>query len=196
MMVYPNLKFPKRTGRPFFYTNFVSTVDGKVQVLRDSEDYWPIGSKVDHQVLMELRAYADCLIHGKNLFNEFGNITRQSLQEDKFKALREKLGKNPELPYIVGSHDLKQLSKDLYKKGYKNILVEGGPTLLGSFLKMDLIDQIFLTLAPKIFGNENTSTLTLVEGYLFPKKSIKKLNLLSVKRFGNELFLRYEVENN
>lgn len=212
-MVYPNLKFPKRTGRPFFYTNFVSTVDGKVQVLRDSEDYWPIGSKVDHQVLMELRAYADALVHGKNLGLGFGEITLKSLNRPSFKKLRKKLEKKTDLPYyIMASHpkelshlrsgsmvvsdDPKTIAQRLYKAGYENILVEGGPTLLGSFLKENLLDEIFLTIAPKIFGNENTSTLTLVEGYLFPKKSIKKLNLLSVKRFGNELFLRYEVENN
>lgn len=192
-MFYPKLVFPIKKGRSFFYTNFVQTLDGKVAVKR--KGYWPIGSKIDHQVLVELRAYADCLIHGKNLFNEFGNITRQSLQEDKFKVLRKKLGKNPKLPYIVGSHDLKQLSKDLYKKGYKNILVEGGPTLLGSFLKENLIDEIFLTIAPKIYGTENLTTKTLVEGILFPPKSIKKLKLLSIKKFSSEVFLRYRVLN-
>lgn len=212
-MVYPNLKFPKRANRSFFYTNFVSTVDGKVQVLKNSDDYWPIGSKVDYQVLMELRAYADILIHGKNLSLEFGKITLNSLNRPSFKKLREKLGKNADLPYyIMASHpkelsnlssrstitssDPKTIAQHLYKAGYKNILIEGGPTLLGSFLKENLIDEIFLTIAPKIFGNKNTSTRTLVEGYLFPKKSIKNLSLLSVKRFGNELFLRYMVENN
>lgn len=190
-MFYQNLKFPKVKGRPLFYTNFAQTIDGKVAVKR--KGYWPIGSKKDHEVLVELRAYSDCLIHGKNLYNEFGSITKQSLQKGEFKALRKKLGKNPNLPYLVSTHDLKKLSSDLYKKGYRNVLVEGGPTLLGSFLKMDLIDQIFLTLAPKIFGNENSSTLTLVENYLFPKEAIKKLKLLSVKRIENELYLHYEV---
>ncbi len=220
-MVYQNLRFPKRTNRPFFYTNFVSTVDGKVQVLKNSKDYWPIGSKVDHQVLIELRAYADVLIHGKNLGTEFGKITLKSLNMPSFKRLRQKLGKNPQLPYyVITNHpkafpasqtwsvgpldhdlnvkivggELQKLSRDLHKMRYENVLVEGGPTLLGSFLRTNLMDEIFLTIAPKIFGNENTSTLTLVEGYLFPKKSIKELNLLSIKRFGNELFLRYKLK--
>lgn len=192
-MFYPNLTFPIKKGRPFFYTNFVQTLDGKVAVKRHG--YWPIGSKVDHNVLVELRAYADCLIHGKNLYNEFDNMTRQSLQEDKFRALRKKLGKNPELPYIVGSHDLKKLSKDLFKLGYKNILVEGGPTLLGSFLKENLIDEFFLTIAPKIYGTHHKTTLTLVEGVLFSPLQIKKLKLVFCKKSGDELFLRYRVRN-
>lgn len=191
-MFYPNLKFPKFKSRPFFYTNFVQTVDGKVQV--KSPGYWPIGSSADYQILTELRAYADCLIHGKNLYKEFGEITKKSLQRQEFRKLRKKLGKNPDLSYIIGTHDLKKLSRDLYKKGYKNVLVEGGPTLLGSFLKEGLIDEIFLTIAPKIYGTSDL-TLTLVEGYLFPKNSTIKLRLISVKPIGDELFLHYKVEN-
>lgn len=191
-MFYPELKFPRVKGRPFFYTNFVQTLDGKVQV--KSPGYWPIGSKTDHQVLTKLRAYADCLIHGKNLYHEFGEITQKSLNKKEFKNLRKKLGKNSVLPYIVGIHDLKKLTKDLYKKGYKNVLVEGGPTLLGSFLKENLIDEVFLTIAPKIYGTEQGKTLTLVEGLLLPPKSTKKLKLLSVKPFNDELFLRYKVK--
>lgn len=169
------------------------TLDGKVAVKR--KGYWPIGSKKDYEVLTELRAYADCLIHGKNLFNEFGELTKKSLKKVIFKQTRRVLGKSAILPYVIASHDLKQLSKDLYKKGYKNILVEGGPTLLGSFLKKNLMDEIFLTIAPKIFGSEKGSTLTLVENYLFPKEAIKKLKLLSVKQIENELYLRYKVLN-
>lgn len=186
------MTFPIKKGRPFFYTNFVQTVDGKVAVKR--KGYWPIGSRTDHKVLVELRAYADCLIQGKNLYNEFGTITKKSLKNDKFKALRKKLGKNPHLPYLIGTHDLKTLAKDLYKKGYRNVLIEGGPTLLGSFLKEHLIDEIFLTIAPKIYGTENLTTKTLVEGILLPPKKIKKLKLLSIKKSGSEVFLRYKVD--
>ncbi len=190
-MFYPKLTFPTKKDRPFFYTNFVQTIDGKVAV--KGSGYWPIGSRKDYEVLTELRAYADCLIHGKNLYNEFGNITRQSLQKTEFRALRKNLSKNPELPYIIGSHDLKGLSRDLYKKGYQNILVEGGPTLLGSFLKENLIDEIFLTIAPKIYGTQNLTTLNLVEGILFSPDKIKHLKLLSVRKIDNEIFLHYRI---
>ena len=210
-MLYPKLKFlshPK--NRPLFYTNFVQTVDGKVQVLKNTKDYWPIGSKTDHDVLIELRSYADCLVHGKNLAAEFGSITLDSLNSQKFIKMRIKNNKKPILPYFIIAKDtkkvihlkidtfivssnLKSLSDDLYKRGYRNVLVEGGPTLLASFLKENLLDEIFLTISPKIYGNVKNRTLTLVEGYLFPKKSIKHLTLLSVKKLKSELYLRYKV---
>lgn len=219
-MLYPNLKFPTIKNRPFFYTNFVQTLDGKTAV--NKKGYWPIGSQKDYQTLVELRAHADCLIHGANLARKFGEETAKSLQNPAFKALRKRLGKTSNLPYYIitknpkslfshlpgvnpdylkgelawhlFSGSIKHLIKTLYKKGYQNILVEGGPTLLGSFFKEHLIDEVFLTIAPKIYGNKEGQTLTLVEGYLFPQNAIKKLKLLSVKPIKNELFLRYKVE--
>lgn len=204
-MFYQDLKFPKVEGRPFFYTNFVSTIDGKVAVKKTG--YWPIGSKADYDVLIELRSYADCLIHGGTLGQEFGEVTRLSLQKDNFIKLRKKLGKNPNLPYLIISRKREganvfhleggiasHLIPYLKEKGYKNVLVEGGPTLLGSFLKENLMDELFLTISPKIYGSDET-TKNLVEGQLFPPDQIKHLKLLSVKKFKDELFLRYSLKN-
>lgn len=211
-MMYPNLKFPRISHRPFFYTNFVSTIDGKVQVIENPTDYWPIGSKTDYQTLIELRAYADVLIHGKN--TALSHRTVDSIGTKSFKDLRKKIGKKKDLLYIVMSNrpssklykqlenkhgiiaqimssDLVSLSRLLYNQGHKHILVEGGPHVLGSFLKHDLIGEVFLTIAPKIFGNEENGTLTMSEGYLFPPDEIKKFNLISVKKVKDEVYLRY-----
>ncbi len=188
-MFYQKLKFPKfknrpalPRGRPFFYTNFVQTIDGKTAVRK--KGYWPIGSSVDHQILLELRSHADCLIHGKNLAKQFGEQTLKSLSKY-----------HPNLPYlVVTTRNLPDLVAELKSKGYKRVLVEGGPTLLASFLKQDLLDEIFLTISPKIFGSQKDATLTLVEGYLFSPSKIKKFKLISVKKLGDEVFLRYRAK--
>lgn len=205
-MLYSKLKFPKVKARPFFYTNFVSTIDGVVQVKKSG--YWPIGSKVDYEVLIELRMQADCLIHGGNLAREFGAVTYKNISKTTFKQQRRVIGKSPTLPYYIVTRNLKSLPdvkakffsgelvnlvKELHYKGYKNVLIEGGPTLLGSFLKEGLLDEIFLTIAPKIYGNDKENTLNLIEGFLLTEKNIKKLKLKSVKKIDSELFLRYEV---
>lgn len=216
-MTYPNLSFKLPKNRPFYFTNFVATVDGKVQVINnDKKDYWPIGSSTDYKTLLELRAYADVLIHGSN--TALGHRTVDTLARPDFKEMRKKLGKKNELLYIVMSNhpdenlkkqlenpngvvyeivgsDVKKLSDKLYKQGYKTVLVEGGPNILGSFFKENLIDEIFLTIAPKIFGNRPGETLTMVEGVLFDPKDVKQLKLLSVKQIENELFLRYRVNH-
>ena len=207
-MIYEHLEFPKPEGRPFFYSDFVMTVDGKVQVLKDTDDYWPIGSANDQQVLRELRAYADVLVHGRNSADMAGRRTVNGLRRTEFRQLRQALGKHPDLPYYVVTSrsenlpdipatfvgpDLRALSQDLHQRGLQNILVEGGPTLLGSFLKENLLDEIFLTITPKIFGSQKDATLTLVEGVLFPPDEVKRLELISLKQIESELFLRYQV---
>lgn len=207
-MIYPNLTFPEINGRPFFYTNFVESVDGKVQVFKNTKGYWPIGSEADHDTLIELRSYADALVHGAHLAREFGDISQESLGKAEFKSMRQSLGKNPDLPYYVVTNqpeeftgkanvvsDLSTLVKICQEKGYKNVLVEGGPTLLGSFLKEHLMDEVFLTIAPKIFGNEDKQTITLVEGVLFPPQDIKYLKLISIHQVRDEVFLRYSIRN-
>lgn len=208
-MLYRNLKFSKPSRkRPFFYTNFVQTIDGKTAV--KEEGYWPIGSKKDYEVLTELRSYADCLIHGGTLARQFGEQTIKSLSKRLFRQTRRVMGKAANLPYyimtqnpkdlpsrlkdeaIIFTGNLKVLVEELQEKKYKYVLVEGGPTLLGSFTKEDLIDEIFLTIAPKIYGSKPNSTKTLIEGVLLPPDKFK-LKLISVKKIKNELFLRYLI---
>lgn len=238
-MLYKNKDLPKGSFRkPFIYSNFVSTVDGKIQVLENWKSYWPIGSKNDHDVLTELRAFSDALVHGSTTAKSFNFV--RSIQNPDLENIRKSRGVSVNLPYVViSNHPSKDLFENLEnpigEKTYlltnqkakvpssigksvnlvrinqdkvnlkdvvsflakllnaKRILVEGGPTLVGSFLKEELIDEIFLTIAPKIFGNKNGKTLTLVENTLFPANNIKKLELLAVKEINNELFLRYRI---
>ncbi|MGH6992981.1 MAG: dihydrofolate reductase family protein, partial [Caulobacteraceae bacterium] len=52
--------------------------------------------------------------------------------------------------------------------GVRRLLTEGGPTLLSSFLAEGLLDELFLTLSPRIAGREaSEARLSLAEGALF-----------------------------
>ncbi len=81
----------------------------------------------------------------------------------------------------------------IYAKGM--ILVEGGPQLMGDFLAERLLDELFLTLAPQIAGrDEAASRPGLVMGKRFAPEHPLWGDLLSVKRGGSHLFLRYAFE--
>lgn len=233
-MIYQDLTFPTIKGRPFFYTNFVQTIDGKVQVAGDPKAYWPLGSKTDYQTLVVLRAHADALVHGKNTAVAFPIL--KNLAKSDFKKFRKQFKKPASFVYVVVSAhpddklidalskgpkwckvilattqsakvprvknvevvragekeiDLKKLSGWFYKNKLNHVLVEGGPHLLGSFLKEGLIDEVFTTIAPKIWGNEDGKALTMVEGVLFRPEDVKKFKLISVKKKGDEVYLRY-----
>lgn len=73
-----------------------------------------------------------------------------------------------------------------------NILVEGGPQLLGDFFAGGLLDELFLTLAPQIAGRDSTTSRPgLVTGQRFAPEHPLWGTLVSVKRGGSHLFLRY-----
>ena len=80
--------------------------------------------------------------------------------------------------------------------GVKLLLHEGGPTLLSSFLKQSLLDELFLTVAPQIVGHGSTRERPAFSGPLglAPEQAIWS-TLLSVKRAAKSghLFLRYRI---
>ncbi|HLZ62500.1 MAG TPA: dihydrofolate reductase family protein [Ktedonosporobacter sp.] len=74
-------------------------------------------------------------------------------------------------------------------------LYEGGPTLLASFLAEQLLDELFLTLAPQIAGRTpDLSRLGLVEGRAFLPSNAIWATLLSTKLAGSHLLLRYQLK--
>ena len=75
------------------------------------------------------------------------------------------------------------------------ILVEGGPQLMGDFFAEQALDELFLTLAPQIAGRDGkVERPGLVMGKRFAPEDPRWGTLVSVKRGGSHLFLRYAFE--
>lgn len=72
----------------------------------------------------------------------------------------------------------------------QRVFLDTGPTLFMSFLKSNLVDELFITIAPKFFGNSK-ETITLGEGSLFDPNVIPLWKLENVKQIGDEVFLNY-----
>jgi riboflavin-specific deaminase-like protein len=83
-----------------------------------------------------------------------------------------------------------QIVQALEKRGYKNLLVEGGGEMMWHFASQNLIDEYNVTLTPKIVGG--TESPTLVEGQGFSPENILNLKLKQCKRLGDELYLIYK----
>lgn len=74
--------------------------------------------------------------------------------------------------------------------GVRYLLCEGGPTLNRTFFDAGVVDELFLTFAPKVVAGE---AKTAVEGQPFAPEEQPKLQLLSIYEKDSELFLRYRV---
>jgi riboflavin-specific deaminase-like protein len=73
----------------------------------------------------------------------------------------------------------------LVERGIKSVLCEGGPTLHGRLREGGLVDELFLTIAPKIAGGEGPRVL---EGAL---ADIDEVELAWLLEADGELFARY-----
>ena len=77
----------------------------------------------------------------------------------------------------------------LRERGHRRILTEGGPSLMGSMLAAGVVEQLFLTISPKLLGGgEGRPPLTGETDLL---ETALGGTLLGVRRAGDYLFLRY-----
>ncbi len=73
----------------------------------------------------------------------------------------------------------------------RTVLCEGGPRLARGLLAAHCLDELFVTIAPKV--GSDRAALRLVEGPPFAESEIPLLDLLHVLTESGELYLRYRV---
>ena len=108
-------------------------------------------------------------------------------------AQRKKFEKKAEIVQVPARTSfLKYVLTDLAGRGFNKVLVEGGGELNYSFFQEGLVNEIYLTVTPRVIGGGEAPTV--VDGKGFLKHDLIGLKLRSAKRVGDELFLRYLVE--
>ena len=101
-----------------------------------------------------------------------------------------KKGRSAAVPHGV---NLKLLFRKLENMGLKKILVEGGGELNWSLLHLWLVDELTITVAPKIAGGRLATTLVEGDGFDEIAQSIS-LQLKKIERKkGGELVLYYKL---
>ncbi len=90
-----------------------------------------------------------------------------------------------------------QLVRGLADGGARLILCEGGPHLFGELLAAQLVDEIFLTVAPQVAGRDrrlHPERRGLVEGLAFDPSAAPWWRLASLRRAASHLFRRYRLD--
>jgi riboflavin-specific deaminase-like protein len=75
--------------------------------------------------------------------------------------------------------------------GVRRLVCEGGGQLLRALLAADLIDELHLTVTPRVFGGKTALTLTGLAGSYLTKST--RLKLVEFQPVEDECFLRYRV---
>ncbi len=123
-------------------------------------------------------------------------ITSSKTPESKLRKF-EDIGVNViKAPEKDDEVNLNYALSELYGKGVKHILVEGGGNLIWSLLKQNLIDELRVTISPFIIGGK--AAITPVEGEGFTNLgSWVRLELLNyfLCECGQEIHLVYRVKH-
>jgi diaminohydroxyphosphoribosylaminopyrimidine deaminase/5-amino-6-(5-phosphoribosylamino)uracil reductase len=88
------------------------------------------------------------------------------------------------LPMADGQCDLNALLAELGKRQLQQLLVEGGPTVIASFLKQNLADEVCVYIAPKILGSAGTASITEA---MVQVTNALNLDNVAIKNFGSDI---------
>jgi dihydrofolate reductase len=166
---------------------FVSTLDGKVTKWGDPHVRdW--SSKEDQEYYKKILGEASLIIMGSNTFNAdyFSPSPHRLLLVMTKHILKYK--KSEVAGQIEFTDKLPaELTEKFRKKNYEVMMVVGGPHVATSFLKDGLIDELWLTIEPKIFG--------VGGNFVTEEKLDINLKLLSCEKVNDEgtLITKYAV---
>jgi len=165
-----------RRGRPHLTWKFAATLDGR-SAAADGTSQW-ITSPAARTDVHVLRGTVDAIIAGVGtVLADDPQLTVRNLRDGTC-AIRQPLrvvvdssGRTPETARVRdataptwiattaelgsgpdGRTDLSALLTELYARGVRAALLEGGPTLAGAFLAAGLVDQVIGYIAPKLLG--------------------------------------------
>jgi 5-amino-6-(5-phosphoribosylamino)uracil reductase len=89
--------------------------------------------------------------------------------------------------------DLCRLMTDLYTRGVRKLMVEGGETIHTQFLAASLVDELQLVIAPFFVGEARAPRL--ISGGRFPRHPGDRAVLAEVRQIGDVVLLRYALSD-
>ncbi len=214
--VYSDLRFPSSpVNRPYTFINMVTTIDGKILSGGRDDSVLDLGSKSDHLLMKRIEQSADAILIGAQTlraspqnWNPAPN-TRFVVSASGLVPYEAKFftgGRS----FVVcpGTSDVQppigigliQNSKEevdfgnLFDHirndlGVNRLLVSGGSELNAQLLSMNLVDELFLTIAPKVKLGRDVPTYA--DGEALCRMAMQNYQLVEHHIIGDEVFLRY-----
>ena len=167
----------------------LSSIDGKTTQGNNKNVYvW--SSKEDQRHFFSLIKKNNLIVMGRATYEASKPVIK--LEKGKLRIILTRNPKKYLNQSIKGQLEFSdespnKLLKRLSALNYRNILLVGGSTINGLFLKQNLVDELYLTIEPKIFGSGKNIT----EGQLLDKC----LQLISIKKLNKAgtLLLKYKI---
>ena len=185
--------------RPFVTLKWAQTLDGRAAAA-DGTSQWISGPEARSHA-HKLRSEIDAILVGTGTVL-VDNPSLTARQPDgslySHQPLRVVLG-NSFIPadskvfdssaetLRVRNSDLQVLLADLYGRGVKHLMVEGGPTVASSFVRAGLVDEFVTYVGPMLLGGPGLAVRDL--GVDSMDEAIS-LRFVSTQSLGSDLFIR------
>jgi diaminohydroxyphosphoribosylaminopyrimidine deaminase/5-amino-6-(5-phosphoribosylamino)uracil reductase len=181
-------------GRPFVTYKAAMTLDGRLAA-SSGDARWVSGEESRRRV-HELRAAADAVGVGMGTVRaENPTLSARDVGATR-QPRRLAFGSGP-LPYgselELVEDPLPSALARLGQEGVQSLLLEGGPTLAGAFLRDGLIDKVVLFLAPKVIGGDDAPPLFAGPGAPTLADAVG-LDGLEVARSGEDVVLTAYIQ--
>lgn len=79
----------------------------------------------------------------------------------------------------------------LSQRGIRTLLVEGGSTVIWSFITSGLVDDLFVYIGPCVIGGKNTPTMAGGQG-VTSESEVIPLRLVKTRRLGDGILIHYQ----
>lgn len=177
--------------RPFVTLKWAQSADGFMDTIRnEGMRPYSFSSAVGKMLVHRLRAHHDAIAVGSGTF----------LADSPRLDVRHWHGQSPR-PVIFDrrgrcgapSADIPDTLRSLYNDGVTSVLVEGGPTLLRSFLNLGLWDLVRVEVAPVRLGHQGAASAPTLSAQPFAVKSIGENTILYYSN--NKLVDNYFIDN-
>lgn len=149
-------------SRPFVTLKLAATLDGRVAA-SDGTSQWITGPAARADV-HRLRGQVDAVAVGTGtVLADDPQLTDRRAEVGDYQPVRVVMGER-DMPedarlfsagadsLVISTRDLPAGLAEMFARGIRHVLLEGGPTLATAFLRADLVDRLIWYVAPKLLG--------------------------------------------
>lgn len=158
----------------------IAAISADGYIAKSAQHFADWTSKEDKKLFVELTKTAGVIIMGRNTYETIGKALPDRLNI----VYTSKPLDNPDVE--TTQEPPADLLKRLGEQGYMQAALCGGQAIYDLFLKEGLVDELSITIEPKLFGTGITLSKSLAES---------ELKLIECKNLNDDtLNLRYEVK--
>ena len=180
----------QRTGRPYVTWKYAATLDGR-SAAADGSSRWITGEPARADV-HRLRAEVDAVLVGVGtvLADDPELTVRPDPGRQPLRVVLDRSGRTPPdarvHPALVLDAPPDEALAQLQERGVVSVLLEGGPTLAGAFVREGLVDRVVGYVAPALLGDGPAALGSAAVGNI---KDAVRLRLDDVRTFGDDVRL-------